>query len=334
MKTRNVIGWIARIFVAVVFMASAVTKYISIDAFDQFIYEHQLFSWITTTILTRILIACEFGLGLLLLVGIKPKLVKSLIIAFLVFFSIYIIAKPYLFHVDKENCHCFGEVLIMSDSQTLIKNIVLLFFSYFMFWNKGVVPNDKNEEPVSSVPEEKKSKTATISSFIRNNTNYLFVVISVAVLLLSFGINMPDSLRYKLYGKAAKINEEKFEYLISNESLEDLHIKEGKKIVCMYSPVCKFCKKTAKRLDVMRQKYNIKDENFALIFWGGEKAIDKFFTNNEIKPLPFKNVPAPVFLEATKGRQPVIILMNNGKVEKLLKYPNIIDEDIVKFLNK
>ncbi len=330
MKTRNVIGWIARIFVALVFMASAVTKYISLDAFDQFIYEHQLFSWITTTILTRLLIACEFSLGLLLLIGVKPKLIKSLIIAFLVFFTTYIIVKPHFFAVDQENCHCFGEVLIMSDTQTLIKNIVLLIFSYFMFWNKGI--EEKNNQEV--LLEEKPSKFNKISVWIKDNTTYLTIVCFVAVLIASFGINMPDSLRYKLYGKAAKINEEKFEYLISNEALEDLHIKEGKKIVCMYSPVCKYCKKTAKRLDVMRQKYNIKDENFALIFWGGDKAIKRFFVKNEIKELPFKNVPAPVFLEATKGRQPIIILMNNGKVEKLLKYPNIIDEDIVEFLNK
>ena len=331
MKTRNVIGWIARVFVAVVFMVSAVTKYISIDAFDQFIYEHQLFSWITTTILTRLLIACEFGLGLLLLIGIKPKLIKSLIIAFLVFFTIYILVKPHFFTVDEENCHCFGEVLIMSDSQTLIKNIVLLVFSYFMFWNKGIVGKEDKEENSST---ENSSKFNKIFIWIRNNTTYLAVVSFVAVLLLSFGINMPDSLRYKLYGKAAKINEEKFEYLISNEALNDLHIKEGKKIVCMYSPICKYCKKTAKRLDVMRQKYNIKDENFALIFWGGDEAIKRFFVKNEIKELPYKNVPAPVFLEATRGRQPIVILMNNGKVEKLLKYPNIIDEDIVGFLNK
>ena len=330
MKTRNVIGWIARIFVALVFMVSAVTKYRSLDAFDQFIYEHQLFSWITTTILTRLLIACEFSLGLLLLIGVKPKLIKSLIIAFLVFFTIYIIVKPHFFAVDQENCHCFGEVLIMSDTQTLIKNIVLLVFSYFMFWNKGI--EEKNNQEV--LLEEKPSKFNKISVWIKNNTTYLTIVCFVAVLIASFGINMPDSLRYKLYGKAAKINEKKFEYLISNEALEDLHIKEGKKIVCMYSPVCKYCKKTAKRLDVMRQKYNIKDENFALIFWGGDKAIKRFFVKNEIKELPFKNVPAPVFLEATKGRQPIIILMNNGKVEKLLKYPNIIDEDIVEFLNK
>lgn len=330
MKTRNVIGWIARIFVALVFMASAVTKYISLDAFDQFIYEHQLFSWITTTILTRLLIACEFSLGLLLLIGVKPKLIKSLIIAFLVFFTIYIIVKPHFFAVDQENCHCFGEVLIMSDTQTLIKNIVLLVFSYFMFWNKGI--EEKNNQEV--LLEEKPSKFNKISVWIKNNTTYLTIVCFVAVLIASFGINMPDSLRYKLYGRAAKINKEKFEYLISNKALEDLHIKEGKKIVCMYSPVCKYCKKTAKRLDVMRQKYNIKDENFALIFWGGDKAIKRFFVKNEIKELPFKNVPAPVFLEATKGRQPIIILMNNGKVEKLLKYPNIIDEDIVEFLNK
>lgn len=331
MKTRNVIGWVARIVIAVVFMLSAVTKYISLDAFDQFIYEHQLFSWITTTILTRLLIATEFTLGLLLLVGVKPKLIKWLIIAFLVFFTVYILAKPYLFQVEEENCHCFGDVFIMSDNQTLVKNIFLLLLSYFMFWNKGLISSKKEQQQSLQQQDKKENK---IVFWLKNNQTYLIIVSFVAVLILAFGINMPDTLRYKLYGKAAKIDESKFEYLISNESLKDLHIKEGKKIVCMYSPVCKYCKKTAKRLEVMRKKYDIKDDNFALIFWGGDEAIQRFFKKNEIKPLPYKNVPASIFLQATKGRQPVVILMNNGKVEKLLKYPNIVDKDIVEFLNK
>ncbi len=329
MKARNVIGLISRVIVALVFMFSAVTKYISLDVFDQFVYEHQIFTWVTTTVLTRILITMEFTLGLLLLVGIKPRLIKSLVITFLLCFTIYIVAKPSLFALSEEDCHCFGEVLIFSDKQSLIKNIVLLILSYFLFWDKGFASKQNSQEENTTL-----SKAGRICFWIKNNQNYLTVVSFAFVLILAFGINMPDTWRYKLYGKAAKIDEQKFEYLISNENLRDLHIKEGKKIVCMYSPVCKYCKRAAKRFDVMREKYNIKDENFALIFWGGDEAVERFFKKNEIKPLKYRNVPASVFLSATKGRQPVIILMNKGKIEKLLKYPNIIDKDIVEFLNK
>lgn len=323
MKTKKLTGVVARVLVALVFVASAVTKYISIDAFDQFVYEHQIFSWITTTIVTRLLIAAEFSLGLFLLLNLKPKVVKILTIAFLVFFSGYILLKPYMFDVDQENCHCFGTVLILSDQQTLIKNILLLFLSFFMFWDKG----EKLETP--GCPNFVKKA----GLWIRDHQTYMCLSSLIFVLVLSFGINMPDSLRYKLYGKAAKIDEEKFESLIRDPHLENLQILEGKKIVCMYSPACKFCKKAAKRLDVMRQKYNIKDDCFALIFWGGDKAAERFFVKTDTKQLPFVNVPAKIFLEATRGKQPVIILMNNGKIVKLLKYPNIIDNDIADFIN-
>ncbi|MDO5759929.1 MAG: hypothetical protein Q4Q06_02760 [Bacteroidota bacterium] len=319
MKTRNYIGLASRLVVGLVFMISAITKWISLDAFDQFIYEHQLFSWVTTTVLTRLLLATEITLGWLLIWGVKPKLIKGLTIAFLVFFTLYILVKPYLFQVEEDNCHCFGEVFVMSDSQTLIKNIILLILTAFsLVWDKGVYS----------------FKDSKVVFWLKNNQTYLTIVSFVAALIVGFALTMPDTLRYKLYGRAAKIDEKKFEYLISNEALADLHIKEGKKIVCMYSPLCKFCKRTAKRFDVMRKKYNIKDDNFALIFWGGDEAVERFFEKNEIKPLPYKNVPSSVFLQATKGRQPVVILMNNGRIEKLLKYPNIIDKDIIEFLNK
>lgn len=327
MKARNIIGLIVRILIGLVFVASAVTKYISIDAFDQFVYEHQLFSWTVTTIVTRLLIAAEFALGVLLLVGLYSKTVKTLIITFLAGFSIYILLKPTLFNVEQENCHCFGTVLILNDSQTLIKNIVLLALSYFMFWNKGI-ERKQEESQIESPVAEKKS----LYSWIKKNQRYSAIWICAVSLILSLLVIMPDTIQYKLYGKAAKIDETKFKELVSTAPLDQMNIMEGKKIVCMYSPVCKFCRKTAMRLDVMRQKYNIDDSNFVLIFWGKKELVDLFFVKTKTKVLPHEIVHPRPFLEATKHKQPVIILLNNGKVEKLLKYPNIKDEDIVKFI--
>ncbi|MBQ9312679.1 MAG: DoxX family membrane protein [Bacteroidales bacterium] len=327
MKTRNVIGLIVRIFIGLVFMASAITKLLSIDAFDQFVYEHRLFSWTITTVVTRLLIACEFTLGLLLILGLYPKTIKTLIIIFLAGFSVYILLKPTLFDVSQENCHCFGTVLILNDTQTLIKNIVLLALSYFMFWNKGTLPTQQEDKV-----ENKKSNNPFI--WFKNNQRFSAIWLFAIVLILAFTIKMPDVLQYKLYGKTAKINKEKFTELINHESLQSLNITKGKKIVCMYSPICKYCRKSAMRLDVMREKYNIADENFALIFWGDEKLVEQFFIKTNTKKLPYVIVPPQPFLQATKRRQPLIVLVNDGKIEKVLKYPNIIDEDIYNFINK
>lgn len=305
MKSKQIIGKVISVLIGLVFIASAVTKYISIDAFDMFIYEHQLFPWIFTTFITRFLIAVECCLGIMLAVGIYPKVIKTTVIAFLVFFSVYILVKPAFFNVDSTNCHCFGTVLILTDKQTLIKNIILLALSYFMFWDKGIKFDWQK---------------------------YLVIFLGVMSLACVYMINMPDVISYKLYGRAAQIDNEKFEILLQDQNIKNLKITQGRKIVCMYATFCPYCKKSAKRLEVMRQKYNIADSSFALVFWGNEKMVKGFFKKAEVKQLPYTIVSPIKFLDATKHRQPVIILMDNGKVEKLLKYPNINEKDIITFI--
>ena len=61
--------YIIRIFIGGVFVASAVLKYLSIDIFDLYVYEHNIFNLALTETLTRCLIACEFCMGVMLIFG-------------------------------------------------------------------------------------------------------------------------------------------------------------------------------------------------------------------------------------------------------------------------
>ncbi|MBP3254519.1 MAG: hypothetical protein J6M30_08440 [Bacteroidales bacterium] len=314
MKVKNIIGTAVRILIGLVFVASAVTKYISIDAVDLFVYEHQLFSWNVTTFVTRLLIAAEGCLGIMLLAGIYPKTVKRLSIIMLAGFTVYVLLKPVLFNVDSENCHCFGTVLLLSDRQTLIKNIILLTLSYFMFWDNGW--------------------QGRFGRFIYSQRKYLTAVIIAVCLIVVNTVMMPEPIERNLFPKKASVDQDKFEFLMQMDSVQNLEATKGKKILCLYSTGCKYCKQSAIRLDVLRQKYDIPDSNFALVFWGSQNGMDSFFVKTNTKPLPHTMVHPIPFLQATKGRQPVVILFNEGKIEKLLKYPNINEKDIKKFLNK
>lgn len=306
MTTKKNIGIIVRVLIGLVFIASSVTKYISIEAFDIFIYEHQLFPWVITTFVTRLLIAIEGCLGVLLVLGVYSKIIKKIVIGFLAFFTIYVILKPFLFNVDTTNCHCFGTVLILSDTQTLIKNIVLLILSYFMFWDKG-------------------------NCFINKQwQTYSTIVLSIFALICVFLITKPDVFRHK---RIAEIDQAKFDYLLSTKEMRALKVTEGRKIVCMFSTGCKYCKRTAMRLEVIKQRNNLADSSFAIVFWGNPKSVDKFFNQTKIERLPHTLVSPILFLRATKGRQPIIIIMNNGKIVELLKYPNINEKEITNFIN-
>ncbi len=294
-----------RIFIGIVFIASAITKYISIEAFDMFVFEHELFSWNTTNFLTRVLISCEACLGLMLSIGIYPKLSRWLAVGSLSFFTIYVLLKPLLFQVDAENCHCFGEVLILSDSQTIIKNIVLLLLCIVLFFDKGW------------------------------KIKYSKLILSLCLLVplaTSFIVRPPDVIVNKLYGKQAQLNMESFEKLLCLEQAKELKISEGKKVLCLYSTGCKHCKRSAIKLDVMIKRHNLDKSKFAILFWGKEGSIDVFYEETSIEKLSASNVPPLLFLSATNGRQPIIVLLENGKVVDLFKSINIDEGKITDFL--
>ena len=113
-----------RILIGCVFIASAILKYLSIDTFDLYIYEHQLFNYAITAILTRLLIAAEFALGIMLIGNILIKFTYFTTFLFLAGFTVYLFLQPLLFDVDLSNCHCFGDKIILNHTQSIIKNIV------------------------------------------------------------------------------------------------------------------------------------------------------------------------------------------------------------------
>ena len=270
-----------------------------------FVFEHELFSWNFTNFLTRILISCEACLGLMLIIGIYPKLSRWLAVGSLSFFTIYVLLKPLLFQVDAENCHCFGEVLILSDSQTIIKNIILLLLCVALFFEKGW-----------------KIKYSKL----------ILALCLVAPLATSFIVRPPDVIVNKLYGKQAQLNMESFEKLLSLEQVQELNISEGKKVLCLYSTACKHCKRTAIKLDVIIKRHSLDKSKFGVLFWGKEGSIDIFYKDTSVEKLPTTQVPPLLFLSATNGRQPIVVLLENGKVIDLFKSINIDEKKITDFL--
>lgn len=300
------IGLIAvRVLIGLVFIASAVTKYISIEAFDMFIFEHELFSWNLTNFVSRILIACEACLGLMLVLGIYPKLSRWLTVGSLGIFTIYVLLKPYFFEVDSENCHCFGDVLILSDSQTIVKNLILLVLSISLFFEKG---------------------------WQTKYAKYILIACMIAPLATAFIVRPPDVIVHKLYGKQVELDMEVFNKLIVLDDVKDLKITEGKKVLCLYSTACKHCKRTAIKLDVMIKRHDLDKDKFVVLFWGKKENIDLFYKETNAELLPTGKVPPLAFLAATKGRQPIIVLLENGKVVDLYKSINVDEKRIVEFL--
>lgn len=305
MNAKRTIGIVARIFIGLVFVASAVTKLLSIEAVDMFVFEHKLFSWDVTQFLTRFLIAFEGFLGLVLVCGFWQKVVLPVVIAFLAALTLYVLVKPLLFDVSQENCHCFGTVLVLDDTQTIIKNLVLLALSAFMFWQEGVkLRFDK----------------------------WIIAGLFVVSASLTYVVKAPDIIVYSLYDKSASLDMPKFELLLKDEKVEPLNLQSGKKVLCLYSTGCKHCKRTAMKLDVMIKRHDLNRADFVAVFWGKEESIKKFYKETGAEPLHSAIVPVGEFLAATKGKQPLVVLLEDGKVVDLYRSITIDEGRIVEFL--
>ena len=95
-----------RIMIGGMFIIAAILKLISIDEFEIYIYSFNVFSFLVTTFVSRLLIAGEFILGLFLILKINYKFTWRATLIMLMLFTLFLIHVA-IFRND-DNCHCFG----------------------------------------------------------------------------------------------------------------------------------------------------------------------------------------------------------------------------------
>jgi Predicted membrane protein len=308
-RTKQIIGTTSRYIIGAVFVLSAVLKLLSIDAVDDFLFSHQVFSLDVTSILARLLICAEAVVGLMLLLGIMPRLTRAFTFIFLVLFTIYVSLKPYIFDVGSENCYCFGTAFELSDTQTLVKNAIMLLLSLTLWWSWWW----------------KTKFSAWIFS--------AFIVLSITTV---FVVKPPDIIRTKIYKRqyTTTINEQVFAKVLEFDNVKALKVSEGKKVICMYGAGCKYCKRAVNILQTIRQKHSLPKEAFVQLFLGKEDKIQKFYRTTHSEPLAHTTINLVAFINTTNGHMPVIILLDKGKIVQLYNLRTIDEQFIASFLKQ
>src|SRR3989339_2170399 len=124
--------WILRFILGSLFILSAISKLIPIEAFDLTIVNQGIADWNVAPYLSRFIISIELFLGISFFIN---PFVKKIAVPFsfllLVVFCvhlIYLIASG----SGSKNCGCFGELIPMSSLEALIKNLILLFLLFLL----------------------------------------------------------------------------------------------------------------------------------------------------------------------------------------------------------
>ena len=129
---RNILAGL-RILLGITFLFSAYTKFVDPGFFKITLMVRGLaHDRFFAAQLARFFIGLEFTLGIL---SSLPFYIKKLITASLLLLGGFTLHLFYLWSIgDTENCVCFGEMISMTPVESIIKNIVLVVISAFLFW--------------------------------------------------------------------------------------------------------------------------------------------------------------------------------------------------------
>jgi len=230
---------------------------------------------------SRIIIGVEFFIAFAFLQNnfIKRIIIPSSILLLIVF-SLHLCYSIFL--GDSENCGCFGELIPMTPTEALIKNIVTIFVLIWLYRN--------------------------LENNLASNFSKLIIQF-LSILLLMFAF-----LPIQTVGKNKLVSS------YSSYVLSDFDINEGKKILCFFDAGCDHCMDAAKSLAEMSDSIKSFPQIHIIFSDSEEERIPDFFAFAErefsYQILPFYNDDDEInsYLEILgyEYENPAVIYLNNG----------------------
>lgn len=285
-----------RVAAGIVFIVSAVLKFLSIDAFELYLYSLDWFPLIACIYLSRLLIAFEFALGLALIANIYHKAVNFVAYGILLFFScflIYLLATGY-----DGNCHCMGESIDLKPVPSLIKNVVLFALIFAS------------------------SKTKEFSAHWLKTALPILGVVSLVSLFIA---SPPDGI---LTPKPAVVHQTGIDAFIQNDSIFKSHIaNQPKAMVCLFSTGCHVCKLSARKMQIAVANNKVPTNRFLLLFHGRDHARKVFCVEAGLNGYKYEMLQPEQF-GSMVGFVPVFLYFENGKLVGKYTYRTLTEEVI------
>ena len=205
---------------------------------------------------------------------------------------------------NDSNCHCFGSLIELNPSQSIIKNIITIALLFFI----------RNEESHDYKPLMRKWLTAGI------------ILISLVV---SFVLLPMDIIYNKIYSEEENVNTVAFYENLNDSTFVDL--KNGRHLINYSLAGCKFCRLGTEKLVLMVEKHNIPHEKVKFFIGGSDAAIAEFLEITSTSDYQHYKIPAPELMSITFGKFPLYVFLENGKVIKAGDF-RILDDDLIEAL--
>ena len=299
LNSLNIIKLIIRLLLGVFFISTAVLKLLSIDSFEVYIYSFGIVNYLTVTFLSRLLISIELLIGISLIFKIYFRQVWWLTMLIIAGFTLFLIYAA-IFRNDS-NCHCFGSLIELNPSQSIIKNIITIALLLFI----------RNEKSHDYKPLMRK----------------WLIGISIAVsIIIPFVLVPMDVIYNKIHSEKENINTVAFYESLSDSTYREL--QQGRYLINYALAGCKFCRIGAEKLVLMVEKHNIPHEKIKFVVGGNDDAISKFIEKTNTSDYEHYKIPAPELMSITFGRFPLYVFIEDGKVVQAGDF-RILDDDVL-----
>lgn len=307
-KLVRIIFIILSIGIGATFLYSAYTKLFPIQSFEYTMVEFAHLPWIAAALGARVLIGLEAALGALMLFHLygRKKWILKLALLLLIVFSLYLIYL-WITEGNNVNCGCFGDMIWMSPSSSLVKNAILIAGTLLLIkYHHGFG-----------------RKWANITSIAG-----LLVITALPFILFPLPARQPGWLQKDKF-------QVKLDALYNPQAAEPvpaINLNKGKYIISFLSLKCPHCRMAAHKMHIMKEK------NPALPFYfviaGNKKYLESFWAETRAKNIPYTKLDADSFTAIAGFQWPVIYFVNDGWVEAQTNYISLSQAEIEKWISE
>lgn len=274
--TATKIGLPLRLFLAGVFLFSALSKLPGVGLFEIAIVDQGLAATRAQAAYpARLMIAFELFLGLALLFPFYLK--RAILPLAMATFVGFIALQGYQLTLGEQtqDCGCFGELLPMSSAESLIKNVILLGLSLWLF---KITPAEKRQPAVPAL-------LALVS---------LIAVLALAPVHQDYKGNFAQ---YTQFEKAGRVD-----------------LTRGDKLVAVFNADCEHCQETAQTLDKLAKKNAPIPKIYVLMFSEHDSAVSAFMEKTHTN-YPYHLITANEFFDLIGDSPPRVYWLQDGRIK-------------------
>ena len=289
------------------FIIAAILKLISIDEFELYIYSFEIFNFLLTTLFSRMLIAGELVLGLLLVFKMCYKLTWRATLSVQIVFSLFLVYV--LAFRNDDNCHCFGELVELSPLESIVKNIVVIGGLFF-------------------IKTQRHRDAETQSKFVKK-------ILLVAAVIIPFVVTPMDSVYKMIYSSEKEISTvdfyETLDKVVKMDFVENDIVfdsvsafeTKGDKIVAVVSSGCKYCRLGVKKFSLIMKNNGVSPDNVNVFIWGSREGILNFREETMTEGCYYWHIMPHEAVDITLGRFPTFIILKEKEIVNISDFRDI-----------